>query len=322
MPAATLQSDTPVQSSVGPVDWKTSFVPQPVGTYYNQETVTGINITMVSNMQVPVQSLTVPSAQSAPSQHGHVMSHLYSQPPPLIGPYNIAGPTVQHIQKNEVLPVSTQDPHLVLVTDPSASVLPAHNIQPTLYVTAPPPQLAAVPNHGLTLHSSAAALQPMMPIHVPPPTLVTAFSTAQANLLPVQSQSSGVYSSISVPANSAPTLYAAPPQSTPISLSVSGPPPVIVPSLPVSQSTAVYGNTIGPANVVYGQMPVPPQPAMSVSQDINMYGSAMPLPSTITQSEVGMYGPISTASSKQQKAEEYDPAAPTDDLEGKVFCCL
>ncbi|BFZ01107.1 hypothetical protein BsWGS_04145 [Bradybaena similaris] len=349
---------------------------QAEGAYYNS----GVTGSMHSTSSPAVQNLTAPPASSASllpgsalPQHTHIMPHLYSQPALQVSSYNLTA-----VHNTEGLPISSQASHIVLVTNSSAPMLPAQNIQSTLYVTAPPPSLPPIVNPGLSVHSPSP-LQPVMvsnvSMHIPPPPLMPNFSTPQAGLLPVQTQPSGVYNTIPLPPHPPQNVYATRISSTPLALPLPGQPPMLVsslpqpasmygaplpsssgysqlplpaqPSLPSSSgysqlpvptqpphpSSSGYSQLPGPAQPPhpsssgYSQLPVPTQPPLPVNSQMNMYGSAMPAPSTTTP-EMGMYGPITSAINPvvtaavvtepagDRQAEEYDPAAPTDDMEG------
>ncbi|CAG5130253.1 unnamed protein product [Candidula unifasciata] len=322
-------------------DWKVGYAAlqpqsQQVGPYYNPEAT--VSMHSVSSAEMMVQNMTAPSVTSATMlptsalpQHTHIMPHLYSQPPLQVTSYNLSSMAVQQLQNTDMLPISTQASHLVLVTNSSASMLPTQVIQPTMYVTAPPPFLPPAPNPGLSVHHSPSPIQPVMasnvPMHIPPPPLMTSFTSAQAAMLPVQSQPSGVYNPISLPPNSTPNVYASRISSTPLTLPLSGPPPMLVSNLPLSQAVSMYGASV-PTSSVYSHLSLPGQPSLPVSSQMNMYGSTAAAPTTAPQ-EFGMYGPIISAVNPvvtagaakrpavQQQAEEYDPAAPTDDMEGQ-----
>ncbi|CAL1539224.1 unnamed protein product [Lymnaea stagnalis] len=282
---------------------------------------------------MPVQSRTI--------------SYMFSQPPPTITTYSL---TNHHLQQNaEVLPCIPES-HLVMVTNPGL-LPPAQNIQPTMYVTSAPPPVQPMSNNSIAIHSSGGPLQTVIvstvPIHIPPPTV--GLSYPQQPMLPGQNPSSGLYSVLSLPPNNGAHLYSTPPPlptscssiALPISTAVaygapSGPPPQIMTTVPMSQSQPLYGNPVsvpggmyGPLSVVShpppplnppevsmcGPMPVLSHPPPPLNPpETSIFGHPPPV-SALGHPEMGMYGPITPIAGIQPKGEEYDPAAPTDDVE-------
>ncbi|GFR83334.1 SURP and G-patch domain-containing protein 1-like protein [Elysia marginata] len=299
------------------------------------------------SQQPPLQTLQQLPQQPPPQ----TLQQLPQQPPPQTLQQLSQQPPLQPqqfsqlIQQPPLQQLIHQPPPQQLLQPPqllqqqAPSHLPQQNTQQVVYVsqhsalymtssailTEPPP---AIPNtSGLVLQTQVTPAPQTFSTSYPLPQQ-TAYSIQQ----PLDPAQSSLYSTRISSSPVVPNLYTGPPPPHPTtsmygsltgsvikssdgSASVVPPPAVIVSQtdlgiygspagIPVVKQEAVNSGVYGPAAAqqdvgMYGPIPV--------KQDLGMYGSALPKP------EIGMYGPTLT---KKEPEEEYDPAAPTDDVEG------
>ncbi|KAH9520269.1 SURP and G-patch domain-containing protein 1 [Bulinus truncatus] len=289
-----------------------------------------MNIPLVQGaaLSLPPPPLLAPSQLSAPPPALPVptLSYMFSQPPPAITTYSLASHQLQQVQPSEIITGLPNDPNLVMVTNPGLHPAP-QNIQPTLYINTPPPPVPQMPNNSISIHNSGPPIQIVstVPIHIPPPTTGISYrTTPPPTIMPVQNPPAGVYSVLPMAPNSGTNMYTTPPPTSssslvlPISTSVAyGAPPVvtqILPSVPMPQPHGMYGGPVGLPGGIYGPMSIVSHPPPPINNpDPNLYGQ--PTVGTLGPTEIGMYGPITKSAPVHHKGEEYDPAAPTEDVE-------
>ncbi|XP_059172502.1 arginine-glutamic acid dipeptide repeats protein-like [Physella acuta] len=266
--------------------------------------------------QLPLMTSTPIASAPLPIQ-SQTMPYMFSQPPPPVTSYSLNNHTMHQVQNNEVLAGLQHDPHLVVVQNPAAQ-----SIQPTMYISGPPPPLPPMPNNNIAVHAAGPPLQTVIvstvSIHVPPPPPGVSYHPTHAPIL-----SSGLYNVLSMPPpNPVANLFTTPPPTSSSSLGlpistagIYGAPPATQ-TLPMSQAQPMY--PVGVSGAMYGQIPLATHPPPQTNPDVGMYGPHSV--SSIPHTEIGMYGPVSTNTNTSMTidGEEYDPAAPTDDLEGST----
>ncbi|GFO05268.1 surp and g-patch domain-containing protein 1-like protein [Plakobranchus ocellatus] len=285
----------------------------------------------------PPQQLPLQTAQQIPLQPQlmpqQALQQLQQPPPPLPQ------------QPQQPLQPSQQ---LVYVSQPA----PATALYMTSAVVANPPPGA--PNaSGLVLQTQVSpAPQPQL---LTTQTFATTYPLPQQTVYSTLTQPSNhaqatLYSAPPPSSSSTPSIYSVPPPGPTTSMygSIPGlaptnpemgvgsalpaiPPPTVV-ARPPDPSAGMYGPAVPPVSAVLTTGAGMYGPSSCIKTEAGMYGP------TPVQQDVGMYGPISTqpvlgmygqvlpkpeasmygssAVVKKEPEEEYDPAAPTDDVEG------
>ena len=302
------QQTTPTQLTYGQTYATYNQVPQVLSQ--PQE----VSITMPQNISQPlpsalygVNSSALPPAPNAPGQAQPVATGVM-----MVNTQNLATPVVnihQTVRADATLPPS-------LIPLPATSSIPVQNPHPQMQTVImssvpmqiPPPTSQMISfngvNNGQPLPNQQIQPAPQQ-IPQPPPTSMY--------VVPLQQQPpvmANIYSS-PPPMPPAPP----PPQANcttgPYTVNYPPPPP------PQQQSTSIVHSVSVPTSIIHPAMSQ--QPSVSaystqVNTNIGMYG---PVPvHQQPPSDVGMYGPIPTPKTEM---EEYDPAAPTDDIDGKIF---